>query len=419
MFKIIFSKKRRKQHGAFVVSITALYFFILILFTVVLYASYQHVVVHDVFNHDNQVIEIIDERMTSPFRQVDEDPFRDDGTVSILLVGLDSRVGQVAPHCDAIQFFEIDRENQEVDITAVPRGTYSPLPFGMGVTTSDYYVSNACGKGGLDYGIKQIERILGAKADYLVFVGFSEAFGVLRTLKLPTTETLQWLRHRQGYGIGEPQRARNHSTFLKSNLIKFMPTEKKKRDSLLHYVIYNTIKTDLSFYQTQEIIDELMQMDLKNNPDRVSLGMKPSHVGVRDIPFDPDNIDAHLEETLGRMKHLLSYDSYSDSDEDQTQETLIALIEGKMAQPKFITWAYENHVWLQIEDEDKREEIHFNILEKYVDTIEDPFEQEEILVNYILEMQYWGNEKWEDRGRDLLDTAPFKGQEVADEEETE
>jgi hypothetical protein len=45
--------------------------------------------------------------------------------------------------------------------------------------------------------------------------------GILRNLKLPTTDTLRWLRHRQGYAIGEPQRAHNHSTFLKQLILRF------------------------------------------------------------------------------------------------------------------------------------------------------------------------------------------------------
>ena len=110
----------------------------------------------------DQVIEaIIDAHRPDTSSDLTADPFADDGIVKILLIGLDARIGEENGHCDAIQLITIDKNNTgNINITAVPRGTYSPLPIGKGTTSSDYYVSNACGFGGLEYGIKQIEKIL-------------------------------------------------------------------------------------------------------------------------------------------------------------------------------------------------------------------------------------------------------------------
>ena len=165
-------------------------------------------------------------------------PFGDDEIARILFIGLDSRAGQTHGHCDAIQLIEIDKGKNSVQITAVPRGTYSPLPPGVGATTTDYYVSNACGLVSLEYGVKQMEYILGKKADYIMVVGFSEVMGILKYLDLPTTPTLQWLRHRQGYAIGEPQRAHNHSTFLKNCSPLIYPMMYQR--SMRHYTILYT-----------------------------------------------------------------------------------------------------------------------------------------------------------------------------------
>ena len=178
-----------------------------------------------------KVEQLIDSRRDVQLKGEKEDPFGDDDVVRVLLIGLDSRAGQEFGHCDAIQMFEVNRANNTIRITAVPRGTYAPLP-GTGHLATDYYVSKACEVGGLEYGVEQIEKILGRKADYVVMVGFSEAMGVFRFLKLPATETLQWLRHRQGYAVGEPQRARNHSNFLKQMLIKYIPNEEKTIDNI-------------------------------------------------------------------------------------------------------------------------------------------------------------------------------------------
>ena len=254
------------------------------------------------------------------------DPFGDDNIVRVLLVGLDSRAGEEHGHCDAIQFFEIDKEKEIVSITAVPRGTYSPLPPGKGTTSSDYYVSNSCALGGLEYGVKNIEKILRNEADYLVVVGFSETLGLLRQAELPTTETLQWLRNRQGYAIGEPQRARNHSTFLKQMLVRFTPEKFSVIDKSFHYLLYSRLRTDLSFSQVEQIVAELVKMDIHNNPDKVQLFMRPSYA-VQDIEYDEENIDEHLDKTVGRVSRLLSPKDYSGESVKDIQQKLLEEIE--------------------------------------------------------------------------------------------
>ena len=329
------------------------------------------------------------------------DPFGEDGKLSVLLIGLDSRVGDSAGHCDAIQFFEIDKEEKLVSITAVPRGTYSPLPFGRGTTSSDYYVSNSCGLGGLEYGIEQIERIVGQEADHVVVVGFSGVMGILRTLQLPTTETLQWLRHRQGYAIGEPQRARNHSTFLKKMLLTYTPNDVSSIDTPLHYLIYNIVQTDLSFAESQEIVKVLTTFDLAEHPDRVTLAMRPAH-DVKDIPYEPDEVAAYVESMITPIKHLLSRDDYQNIDKEDIDNNLEAFVESKKEDPLFLEWAYINKLWLQIDDEDTREGMQYEMTALYVASLDDIPRQRSILEDYILEMEYQEEERWEEKGRALL-----------------
>ena len=351
----------------------------------------------------NQAIEnILDSRRIKNPEETTVDPFGEDGVVRILFIGLDSRVGQESGHCDAIQLISIDTNSTgTIAITAVPRGTYSPLPPGKGTTSTDYYVSNACGLGGLDYGINQIEKILGVKADYLVVVGFSETMGILRYLHLPTTETLQWLRNRHGYAIGEPQRAHNHSTFIKQMLINFVPTEKTKLDTGLQYVLYNLIKTDLSFAETQKILDAISNIDIANHPEKIQLSMRPLY-SVQDISYDPENIAENLEKTLGPISHLLSKDDYSDVSEETLQANLLSIIEKNKDNPEFISWAYENNLWLQIEDDEQSLAVQFDLLTTYLDLLPSNSECQPVLADYILEMENRGETVWQIKGKDLL-----------------
>jgi len=344
---------------------------------------------------------IIDSRRLKNSEEETIDPFGEDGVIRILFIGLDTRVGQNNGHCDAIQLISIDNNTENINITAVPRGTHSPLPPGKGTVPSDYYVSNACVLGGLEYGIEQIEKILGVKADYLVVMGFSEALGILRYLHLPTTETLQWLRNRQSYAIGEPQRAHNHSTFIKQMLIRFIPTEKTKLDTVLEYVIYKLIKTDLSFAQAQKILDAISAMDIANHPEKIKLSMRPLYL-VEDIQYDPERIEEYLDQMLGPIKHLLSKDDYSEISKDTLQAELLQTIEKNKDNLEFVSWSYQNNLWLQIEDKEQSLAIQYDLLTNYLQLISVKEKRQSILADYIIEMENRGEPIWQEKGKNLL-----------------
>ncbi|NCO04670.1 MAG: LCP family protein [Candidatus Magasanikbacteria bacterium] len=330
-----------------------------------------------------------------------EDIFAGKDTLNILLIGLDKRAGQEQGHCDAIQLLSIDKEHKSLTITAVPRGTYSPLPPGKGTTSSDYYVSNSCGLGGLEYGIEQIERILGQKEDHIVIVGFSEVLGLLRLADLPTTETLQWLRQRQGYAIGEPQRARNHSTFIKQMIQRFLPSDRSAVDTALMYIGYNTVHTDLSFAQVKQLVDTLIEMDVANNEDAITLAMKPAY-DVQDIAYDENNINKQLGQTIGKISKWLSKEDYSNKTTEQIQQELLSIINEKEQDTEFIAWAYDNHIWLQVEDDQTRNNVQYDIMFAYANNQESPEQKQQVLADYILEMKHLDLPEWENRATDEL-----------------
>ncbi len=346
---------------------------------------------------------VLDARRARVEGENSADPFGEDGIARVLLIGLDKRVGQTSGHCDVIQMITIDTKEEKVTITAVPRGTYSPLPPGTGVTSSDYYVSNACGLGGIEYGINQIEKILGMKADYLVIVGFSETLGVLRSLRLPTTETLQWLRQRHAYQIGEPQRAHNHSTFLKQMLVGYVPDEPSKIDKALHYVVYKIVKTDLSFDEAEALVSALSNMKISKRPDDIILAMRPAHM-VADIPYIPDELGEYLDNTLGRIKNNLGQNDYSGTTTDEVQQALLTMIDEKKSEKEFVAWAFENNLWLQVEEEETRLQTQYDFLTLYLEmgVEKDEAKRRLLITDYTLEMEHSGQESWAVKGRELL-----------------
>jgi len=350
---------------------------------------------------NKEINQFLEFRQSEAEKKEPDDPFGDDSVVRILFIGLDRRTGDIKGHCDAIQFINIDKKKQEVTLTAVPRGTYSPLPPGGKYLPSDYYVSKSCEVGGLEYGITQIEKILGQKADYIVVVGFSEALGIFRYFGLPTTETLQWLRQRQGYAIGEPQRAHNHSMFIKQMMVRFLPEENSSMNTALEYIIYKMIKTDLSFAEAQALVDALSAIDLPNHAERVHLLMKPAYM-VRDIPYDEKNLDEYIDSMIRPIKNLLPGADFSGITQEEAQAKLLEIIHESMDDPDFSLWAFENNIWLQIEDKDKRLAVQYDVLEMYVSTLSEKSERENIISDYILEMEYYEEGQWVEKGKELL-----------------
>jgi hypothetical protein len=184
-------------------------------------------------------------------------------------------------------------------------------------------------------------------------------------------------------------------------LTDYIPDEPSKIDTALHYIIYKIVKTDLSFGEAEAIAKALSNMKVSNNPDKITLAMRPAHM-VADIPYIPEDLSEYLEKTLDPIKGHLSRDDYSGNSEEAIQKTLLTMIETKKEDPAFIDWAFENNLWLQVDDHNKRLEIQYEFLEAYLKRVTDPAERRTLMSDYILEMEHGGEDAWAEKGRVLL-----------------
>ena len=330
-------------------------------------------------------------------------PFGSDTQINILAIGLDSRKEGNWQHCDAIHMVTLDLSEWSIVITSVPRGTNSPLPPGRDYLPTDYYVSNACAFGDLDYGVSQIEKIVGVKADYVATVGFSQALGIFRALDLPTTQTLQWLRHRQTYAIGDPQRSQNQAVFMKDVALRLLGDDGVSTPVM--YILYSLIDTDLDFKTTKALYAAYRASDVATRPDGITLKMKP-YYETQEIHFDPNNADAQVDALVASLKGKLSSDDLSYKTVAELQLELEAYLRKSLASEDTVAHVYDEQLWRQLEDEATREELHFRFLEKYLRELRDVDHDKavEIVTDYILEKQFYSLEDWEEKGRNLLAT---------------
>lgn len=332
----------------------------------------------------------------------DDVPFGNDQTVNILVLGIDSRKEGLEQHCDAIHMVSINTKDWTVLVTSVPRGTYAYIPPGN-YADNEYYLSNACAFAGLDYGVEQIERVVGVKADYVVTAGFSQVLGILRTIQLPTTESLQWLRSRQTYKIGDPQRSQNQAVFLKDVVIKLLDGD--GIPDVLFHVLYSFVDTDMPESAARALYDGLVVHSLHNRSDDIVLTMKP-YYDVKDIHFDPANASAQIDALLKKLRGRLNRFDLANRTIEDVQHDLETYLENVLDRKEgTIDGVIDQQLWLQVENEGNRESFQFRFTEAHVTKLNetDHAAAVQYVADYILEKQTLGSLIWETKGRELLE----------------
>ncbi len=347
---------------------------------------------------------VVDGILSAREAQINESgevPFGSKDEINILALGIDSRKEGNEAHCDSIHMVTLHLKDWSITITSVPRGTYSPLPPGGNYKEYEYYLANACAYGGMDYGIKQIERVVGVKADYVVHVGFSQALGIFRALQLPTTDTLEWLRNRRTYQVGDPQRQHNQAVFMKDMTIKIM---KDPIPAPFLYLLYRFVDTDMDYKSVKALYDAYYASGLAERPEAITLAMKPPHP-VTDIHYDPNDVDAKVADIVDFLKDKVSREDLSLRSADEIQAILVEYLRSALASDDTIIHVYDEQMWRQVEDEDIREELQFRFLDKYVREIKEkePDKAIQEVTDYILEKQYFEQTDWEEKGKRFLE----------------
>ena len=329
-------------------------------------------------------------------------PFGDASTMNILVLGIDSRKEGKEQHCDAIHMVSVNVADWTVRMTSVPRGTYAYIPPGTW-QENEYYLANACAFAGLEYGVEQIERIVGVQADYVVTVGFSQTIGILRVLDMPTTESLQWLRHRQSYAIGDPQRSQNQAVFMKDIALRLLAGN--GIPDVVFHVLFSFVDTDMDYATAKTLYDGLIVHGIVDRPDDIVLEMKP-YFDVKEMHFDPENAEAQVAALVAKLQGRLSRFDLSNKSLAEIQEDLVQYLEDEIASGDNIEAIIREELWLQVEDAGVRESLQYECIELYARVLHrsDPDAAIQHVADYILEKQTQGLLVWEQQGRSLLES---------------
>ncbi len=348
---------------------------------------------------DEIILDVTQKRLTEGGNGVD---FGTEKELNVLVIGLDQRKDWDKPHCDAIHMFTLNLEDWSIHITSVPRGTYAYIPRALPET--DYYLANTCSTMGLEYGIAQMEKIIGRRADYYATVNFSQVIGIMRMLDLPTTESLQWLRHRQSYAIGDPQRSRNQAVFMKDLIVSQLHRFEGDFSLPVMYAMFQFVDTDMDFNTAKSLINGYVSAKIHERPEAITLEMKPYYETV-DYHLDLENPDEQIEALLRRIRPYLSDADLSDRTLEEVQDELIAYLEEALVGELPVDAIIERALWMQIEDDAVRNDLHYRLVEDYVYALIDSGKKDEAveyLTTYIIEVEAFELEDYAKRGRGLM-----------------
>lgn len=389
--------------------LVAMSFFIILIVLSISFFAYQKFFgesIAQVFSAQPATIEsVVDDVLAHRSETLLQDgdvDFGEKHEINVLLLGLDARKGSLEPHCDAIHMYTLDIENWNMRITSVPRGTYSYIPPGTYEET-EYYLANACAFAGLDYGIEQIEKIVGVKADYVITVGFSQTLGVLRFFDLPTTESLQWLRHRQSYAIGDPQRSHNQAVFMKDLILSQIDKFRSGFGLPAQYILFGIVDTDMDFSVARALLSGFVDNGIDKRPEDITLAMRPYYV-TQDLHFNIDDPEEQLSALLNFIRPYLSEDDLSDRSLDSVQDELIDYLEDSLASSESLSDVISQQLWLQVEDEQMREDFHYRFIDAYARELvkRDVEEVIDLLGGYIFEKETIGEYDYANQGRELM-----------------
>lgn len=341
-----------------------------------------------------------------PFAAAEEADLDSIDELNVLLLGLDARKDEANPRCDAIHMFTLDLEDWDVTITSVPRGTYSYIPPGT-YEEAQYYLANACAFAGLEYGIEQIEKVVGFEADHVVTVGFSQALGIFRKFDLPENDTLRWLRHRQSYQIGDPQRSRNQAVFMKDMILQHAGRFRSGLTLPFQYILYSMVDTDMDFSTGRALLKGFLEAEIDERPDDISLRMKPYHP-VADYHLDVNNIHEQLQKLEDFIRPYVTEETLSRRTLEDVQDELEGYLVSRLTIYGTVEDVVDQQLWRQIEDSEMREALHFEFIKRYIAEPGMDDEQATQLVNdYIFEKESTGEDEYAEKGRALLEEGPL------------
>jgi anionic cell wall polymer biosynthesis LytR-Cps2A-Psr (LCP) family protein len=283
--------------------------------------------------------------------------------VSIMITGVDSRLGDPMGHADANHLLRFFLDSGMVEIISIPRDTYYDA--GFEDSTGLNKLTNVRANRGRAQYLKAVAEIAGiTKVDYYVEFGFSQAIGLLEMLgyKDNAAGTLRVLRSRQAYSAGDFQRVYNQGQFIRQAMLRNVQRTDGMMGSLALRAALALVETNLDYETTSAILEALRNKNFGADSKKVWVRLKPAVISKFTVySFEEENVTAINKQIAQKIKRL-GLDSVKITEE--TYEKKFANLIGRAAADsakkpanviRLLKRAYDQRAWLQITSPQQRE----------------------------------------------------------------
>lgn len=266
--------------------------------------------------------------------------------VNIAITGVDSRIGERYRHADANHVVSLLLDKGEIEIYSIPRDTYAFAGFEEDSLDKYNLLTNVLGRLGRKSYLSELARI--SEIDhihYYVELGFSQAIGIIEKLGFKDPKsTLQILRDRKSYRIGDFQRSYNQGNFISGAIYKFNHLTENTND-IIFDIFLGLVETNLS---KDDIIDlKSYFTNLKKN--QITNFVKPKiNTNFEEI----DLFNTFEYDSIIVSNDLGAFDNTSEFVAGKLLEILEEVDSYKNNQVKInkLKRYFEQKAWLQISD---------------------------------------------------------------------
>jgi anionic cell wall polymer biosynthesis LytR-Cps2A-Psr (LCP) family protein len=293
-----------------------------------------------------------------------KDEFAGQTRINIALIGLDGRMGATTGHADANHILSIMPDIGKIQIISIPRDTY--VDCGYDDTThlnklTVYYM--AAGRQSYLQKLAEIAKL--PSIPYYIEFGFSQAMGMMSLFGYKSTETLQVLRSRKSFAIGDYQRVYNQAQFVKQLMVRHYNTLTGTFQPVFINGILVLVKTNMKNSEIANIFSNLEQNNFTASPENISIKIRPSLKANYKV-FDFSN-----PEMIVQMKKQLGLDKIAKRDtsaftptdftkylENKLSKIIIAATKDTLKNPQLtinkLKPTYEQKIWLQFDNDSLR-----------------------------------------------------------------
>lgn len=291
----------------------------------------------DKYTDYNEIDELkaLESRLAAADTEVTDREFYNGNRVNIMIIGVDSRLGNNFKHADANHIVSINFATRKIDIISIPRDTptdkyhvdtvhatlsgkrikrlrkgsadsavrkygitqvpmpndttgrkifdsmyaEAPLPDKLiRIDTLAYKIAEYRACYGMKEFLKKSAEIAGVeKIHYYVEFGFSQAQGLLEFMGHDNPKaSLQVLRSRKVMRLGDYQRCYNQGQFIRQMMIRYFDNLSGVTGSIILRGALALVDTDMSYREARSLYDRINESHFDMSPSSIDVTVKPA-----------------------------------------------------------------------------------------------------------------------------------------------